>query len=128
VVGEAQVTIEIAARGFLSGEGGEWVEGQRRLLEEAQVHALECTIAAELARGHAALAERQAEQLVALVPLREAGHRLLMEALLAGGNPGQAVLAYRRCERLLRERVGVAPSGEMERLYRQLRRRPEPTL
>jgi DNA-binding SARP family transcriptional activator len=124
VVAEAQVTLEIAARGFLSGEGGEWVEGQRRLLAEARVHALECTVAAELARGHTALAERQAEQLVALAPLREAGHRLLMEALVAGGNSGQAVLAFRRCQRLLREQVGVDPSVEMERLYRQLMERP----
>src|SRR5215213_929070 len=85
VVAEAQVTTQIAARGFLNGEGGEWVEGQRRLLAEARVHArvhaLECTVAAELARGHAALAEREAEHLVALAPLREAGHRLLMQAL-----------------------------------------------
>jgi DNA-binding SARP family transcriptional activator len=120
VVAEAQVTIEIAARGFLSGESGEWVEGQRRLLAEARVHALECTVSAELARGHTALAERQAEQLVALAPLRESGHRLLMQALVAGGNPGQAVLAYRRCKRLLGEQVGVAPSAEMERLHQQL--------
>ena len=127
VVAEAQVTIEIAARGFLNGEGGEWVEGQRRLLAEARVHALECTVGAELARGHAALAEREAEQLVALAPLREASHRLLMQALVAGGNPGQAVLAYHRCRRLLREQVGVAPSVEMEQLYRQLMRRREPT-
>jgi DNA-binding SARP family transcriptional activator len=125
VVAEAQVTIEIAARGFLSGEGGEWVEGQRRLLEEARVHALECTVAAELARGHTALAERQAEQLVALAPLRESGHRLLMQALAAGGNRGQAVIAYDRCRRLLREQVGIAPSVEMERLYRELIRQPE---
>jgi DNA-binding SARP family transcriptional activator len=125
VVAEAQVTTEIAARGFLNGEGGEWVEGQQRLLVEARVHALECTVAAELARGHTALAEREAEQLVALAPLREVGHRLLMQALVAGGNPGQAVLAYHRCQRLLRERVGIAPSAEMEELYRQLMHRPE---
>jgi SARP family transcriptional regulator, regulator of embCAB operon len=126
VVAEAQVTIEIAARGFLSGEGGEWVEGQRRLLAEARVHALEGIVVAELARGHAALAEREAEQLVALAPLREAGHRLLMQALVAGGNPGQAVIAYQRCQRLLHEQVGVAPSVEMEALHRQLLRRAEP--
>jgi DNA-binding SARP family transcriptional activator len=125
VVAEAQVTTEIAARGFINGEGGEWVEGQRRLLAEARVHALECTVAAELTRGHAALAEREAEQLVALAPLREAGHRLLMQALVAGGNRGQAVLAYHRCRRLLHERVGVDPSVEMEHLFRQLLQRPE---
>ena len=125
VVAEAQVTTEIAARGFLNGERGDWIEGQRRLLGEARVHALESTIVAELARGHAALAERDAEQLVALAPLREAGHRLLIQALVAGGNPGQAVLAYHRCQRLLREQVGVAPSAEMEELFQQLLKRPE---
>jgi len=126
VIAEAQVTTEIAARGFLPGEGGDWVEGQRRLLAEARVHALECTVAAELARGHAALAEREAEQLVALAPLRETGHRLLMQALVAGGNPGQAVVAYERCRRLLRQQVGIEPSGEMDQLYRQLMRREPP--
>jgi DNA-binding SARP family transcriptional activator len=47
--------------------------------------------------------------------------------LVAGGNPGQAAVAYHRCRRLLREQVGVAPSVEMEQLYRQLMRRREPT-
>ncbi len=117
---EARVTTEIAARGFLNGEGGDWVEGQRRLLHEAHVHALECTVDAELARGNAALAEREAERLVALAPLRETGHRLLMQALFAGGNRGQALLAYKHCERLLREQVGISPSAEIEALYRQV--------
>jgi DNA-binding SARP family transcriptional activator len=117
---EARVTTEIAARGFLVGEPGEWVEGQRRLLEEARVHALECTVTAELARGNFALAEREAEHLVALAPLRESGHRLLMQALVAGGNHGQAAVAYDRCRRLLHQQVGIAPAPETDRLYRQL--------
>jgi DNA-binding SARP family transcriptional activator len=117
---EARVATEIAARGFLHGESGEWIEGQRRLLEETRVHALECTVIAELARGNAALAEREAEHLVALSPLREAGHRLLMQALSAGGNRGQTVVAYDRCARLLREQLGVLPAAETDRLYRQL--------
>jgi len=117
---DARVATEIAARGFLNGEGGEWVEGERRLLNETRIHALECTVTAELARDNAALAEREAEHLVALAPLRESGHRLLMRALAAGSNRGEAVIAYDRCRRLLREQVGVAPSAETERLYREL--------
>jgi DNA-binding SARP family transcriptional activator len=117
---EARVTTEIAARGFLNGESGDWVEGQRRLLNEAHVHALECTVRAELERGNVALAEREAERLVALAPLRESGHRLLMQSLVAGGNRGQALLAYRHCQRLLREQVGIGPSGEMEQLYQEI--------
>jgi SARP family transcriptional regulator, regulator of embCAB operon len=117
---ESRVTTEIAARGFLNGEAGEWVDGQRRLLAEARVHAIECTVTAELARGNAALAEREAEGLVALAPLRESGHRLLMQALAAGGNRGQVAVAYNACRRLLREQVGVIPSPETEQLYRRL--------
>lgn len=117
---ESRVTTEIAARGLLNGEAGDWVEGQRRLLEEARVHALECTVTAELARGNTALAEREAERLVAIAPLRETGHRLLMQALIAGGNRGQALLTYRQCQRLLREQVGIGPSGEMQQLYEQI--------
>ena len=52
----------------------------------------------------------------------------MMQALVAGGNPGQAVIAYHRCQRLLREQVGVAPSVEMEALHRQLLQRAEPRL
>lgn len=117
---EARVATEVAARGFLSGEDGAWVEGQRRLLEEVRVHALECTVSAELARGNAALAEREAERLVALAPLRETGHRLLMQALVAGGNRGQAVAAYERCRRLLREQAGIGPSPETEAVFRRI--------
>lgn len=117
---EARVASEVAARGFLSGEDGAWIEGQRRLLEEVRMHALECTVSGELARGNAALAEREAERLVALAPLRETGHRLLMQALVAGGNRGHAVVAYDRCRRLLREQVGIAPSPETEAVYRQI--------
>jgi DNA-binding SARP family transcriptional activator len=117
---EARVATEVAARGFLNGEGGDWVEGQRQRLAEIRVHALECTVTAELARDNAALAEREAELLVALAPLRESGHRLLMQALVAGGNRAQAVVAYDRCRRLLADQVGIAPSPETERLYRQI--------
>ncbi len=117
---EARVATEIAARGFLHGESGAWIEGQRSRLEETRVHALECIVIAELARGNIALAEREAEHLVALAPLREAGHRLLMQALAAGGNRGQMVVAYARCTRVLREHLGIAPSPETDRLYHQL--------
>ena len=83
---EARVAMEIAAHGFLPGEEAPWIEGERRLLADLRLHALECTVEAELRRGNAAIAEREAEQLLALAPLRESGYRLLMRALAAGGH------------------------------------------
>ena len=93
-LGEARVATEIAARGFLPGEGGDWIEGQRRLLADARLHALEYTVEAELARGRPELAEREAEILVSLDPRREASHRLLDRARRAiSDQPAGARLA-----------------------------------
>ena len=45
---------------------------------------------------------------------------VLTRALAAGGNRGEAGLAYRRCRRWLRERAGADPSPETERLRADL--------
>jgi DNA-binding SARP family transcriptional activator len=117
---EAQVAMEIAARGFLDGEEGPWIEGQRRALIDLRLHALEYTVEAELLRGNAAIAEREAEQLLLLDSLRESGYRLLMRALAAGGNPAQAIRVMEDCRRTLRVEAGLAPSAETERVFQAL--------
>lgn len=119
VLAEARVAAEIAARPFLPGEDGAWVEGQRRLLHAIRLHALEYTVEAELARGHADTAEREAEQLLALDPLHEGSHRLLMRALAARGNGSGVWRAFLECRRVLASE-GLAPSRETEALAREL--------
>jgi len=119
---EARVAMEIAARGFLPGEEAPWIEGERRRLADIRLHALECTVEAELRRGNAAIAEREAEHLIALAPLRESGYRLLMRALAASGNAGAAAEVLDVCRRVLREQAALEPAEETERLFRQLTR------
>ncbi len=116
---EARVATEIAARGFLPGEAGAWVEGQRQLLRSARLHALSYTVEAELHRGHTGLAEREAEQLLALDPLRETSHRLLMRALAAGGNVSGVRRALGECRRVLAAE-GMTPSPETEQFAARL--------
>jgi DNA-binding SARP family transcriptional activator len=116
---EARVATEIAARPFLPGEDGAWVEGQRQLLHAVRLHALEYTVEAELARGHADTAEREAEQLLALDPLHEGSHRLLMRALAARGNGSGVWRAFLECRRVL-ESEGLTPSHQTVELARQL--------
>jgi DNA-binding SARP family transcriptional activator len=116
---EARVATEIAARPFLPGEDGAWIEGQRRLLHSVRLHALEYTVHAELLRGHADTAEREAEQLLSLDPLHEESHRLLMEALAARGNGSGVWRALLECRRLLAAE-GLQPSARTEELARQL--------
>jgi SARP family transcriptional regulator, regulator of embCAB operon len=116
---ETRVAVEIAARGFLPGESGAWVEGQRRLLRSVRLHALEYTVEAELLRGHADTAEREAEQLLALDPLRESAHRLLMRALAASGNASAVRRALLECRRVLAAE-SMKPSAATELLAAEL--------
>jgi DNA-binding SARP family transcriptional activator len=64
------------------------------------------------------VAEREAENLIALDPLREHGYRLLMQALAARGNPAEAGRVMADCRRTLGRQAGLAPSAETERVFR----------
>jgi DNA-binding SARP family transcriptional activator len=100
-LGEARVAAEIAARGFLPGESGAWVEGARGFLGSVQHHAQAYTVEAELARGHADTAEREAEILISLDPLNERAHQLLMRSLAARGNYSGVTRALNECRRIM---------------------------
>jgi DNA-binding SARP family transcriptional activator len=117
---EARVAMEIAQRGFLPGEEAPWIQTHRRTLLDIHTHALECTVVSELRRGRPEIAEREAEDLVALDPLREQGYRLLMQAMAARGNPAEAGRVMADCRRILREQAGLSPADETERLFRAI--------
>ena len=117
---EARVAMEITVRGFLNGESGAWVEGQRRSLRDLRLRALECTIAAELARGNPHLAEVEAEHLIALDPLHEPGYQLRMRAAAARGNLAAVTRVMRECRATLRDHAGLEPSAETIRVFREL--------
>ena len=119
-LGEARVALEIAGRGFLPGEEAPWITGQRRLLGDLALHALECLAEAELLRGRAAAAEHEARSLIAVDPLRESGYRLLMRALAASGNRAQVIRVMDECRQTLRQQASMTPSDETERLFRQI--------
>jgi YVTN family beta-propeller protein len=120
-LGEAQAQATVAAalarRSFLPGEEGAWVEERRRDLRDVLVRALECLRDASLAGGEPAEAARYADEVTALEPFRESGHRRLMEAHIAAGNPAEALRAYERCRRFLADELGAYPSPETEAVY-----------
>jgi DNA-binding SARP family transcriptional activator len=117
---EARVALEIAARSFLVGEAAPWIEGQRRAMLAMRLHALECTVEAELQRGHPDIAEREARELLRLDALWERGYQLLMQALAAGGNRAQVRRAMETCRATLATQAGMVPSAETETLFRAL--------
>ena len=118
----AAEAIEIIGRGFLPGHDAPWVQERRTELDDLRLRALEIQAQAGLALGgpHADGAERAAAALVRDAPLREAGHRLLMEALAARGEVAEALAAYERLRILLRDELGMAPGEAVRALHTRL--------
>ena len=118
----AEVSLFTARRGFLPGEDAQWIDEVRRHLEQLHVRALEAYAAAGLGLGGTELAAARdaGRTLVKLAPLRESGHRVLMRALAAEGNPAEALRVYEHLRCDLRDELGIAPGTETQALYDQL--------
>ncbi|MBK9572097.1 MAG: AAA family ATPase [Rhodoferax sp.] len=96
----------------VSPEFDAWLQQQRagmclrtRQLLQQQCAALERT-------GQYAQALALTEQLLTLEPLSEEAHRSTMRLHYLAGDRAQALLAFDRCERMLKDEVGLAPSAE----------------
>jgi DNA-binding SARP family transcriptional activator len=118
----ARIALHTALRGFLQGEDAEWVEVQRRRLEEIALRAYECVAASGLALGGGELdsARRAANALIERMPYRESGYRHLMEVLHQEGNDGEALMVYGRLRALLRDELGASPSQATQEMHRRL--------
>ncbi len=119
---EAVIAHEIAARDFLAGESGAWIEAERRQLRGVALQALEAVVEADLEQRRPGEAERAARTLIGLDPLRESGYRLLMRALADGSNGGGVAAVLEECRAALAS-VGTEPSEETRRVAREAARR-----
>ena len=99
-----------------------WADEWRHRLAVVHIEALECYATACLRVGGTELpsAVRAARELARLAPLRESGHRILMESLAAGGNVAEALAVYDALRHLLREELGVPPSPPLQETHARL--------
>lgn len=120
--GPARVAQHVAVRGFLPGEDPPWVREVRERVETIYLRSLELVAESALHIGGGELdtAERAARALVERAPYRESGHRAFMQVLDARGNRAEALRAYERLRKLLREELGAAPSPATQELHRTL--------
>ncbi|HWB85943.1 MAG TPA: AAA family ATPase [Bryobacteraceae bacterium] len=78
-------------------------------------------------QGEFAAAILFAERVVALDPLGESHHQLLMRLYAANHDRSSALRAYHRCMRVLRREMGVEPGAATVELFeRILKAKPEP--
>jgi DNA-binding SARP family transcriptional activator len=95
-----------------AGEFAAWLEQQRgRRRDRTRESLAELAQMAEDVRDWAD-ALSHAQELLALEPQSEAAHRRVMRLHYLAGDRAAALLAFDRCEQLLKNEVGAAPSGE----------------
>jgi DNA-binding SARP family transcriptional activator len=111
-----------ARRRFLPEAETPWAESWRSRLSDMHARALECYATACLELGGSELpgAERAAQELLEVAPLRETGHLLLMRTLAARGNVAEALQAYERLRILLRDELGIDPGRAVQDTYAEL--------
>jgi DNA-binding SARP family transcriptional activator len=120
--GPSAVAHHIARRRLFpaDADGGAWADGRRTKHHSILVRALECRAQVYLWNGELSLAVEAARDVVALEPLRETAHRLLMRALATAGNSAEALKAYEQCRRLIARELGVDPSPQTRAVYEDI--------
>ena len=113
----ASASVAVAARQFLPGGIGIWVERRQAEVRELHLRALEVVARASNAEARWAAAVAAAEEAVAIEPFRESAYLALIAAHAGAGSRGEALRAYERCRRVLSDDLGVSPSASTEAAY-----------
>jgi WD40 repeat protein/DNA-binding SARP family transcriptional activator/energy-coupling factor transporter ATP-binding protein EcfA2 len=105
----------------LSGLGAhDFIERERRRLEELRLEATMDRIDADLALGKGADLIAELETLVAAHPLQERLRGQLMLALYRAGRQADALGAFQATRRMLDHELGLEPSRALQRLQRAI--------
>ena len=96
------------------------------LITREQLHLQFLDAVVHLEEGYLALnnlkgAENAVRRRLAVDPLQEDAHRLLMQLMALNGQPHAALVQYETCRRILEEELDVPPAEETMALYQQIR-------
>ncbi len=127
--GESKDLAEAAAlyrgpllEGLETGEPAfeEWLGGERARFQGLSRRCLEAQATQQLQQGDGERAIATARRLVALEPLYENGHQLLMKALAKSGRRSEALKHYQELTELLHAELKVQPSAATQELRASL--------
>lgn len=97
-----------------------WLLTDRERLRQMRLHLLEEQAQRQASDGHFGLALEAAYSVLAVDPLRESAHRLIIGVHLAEGNAAEAHRAFRACRSVLATDLGVEPSDVTVRMMRSI--------
>lgn len=104
----------------LAGVPGPFAGRQRSILGELRLACAEEQLACEVERGHYPEAAAELSALLVEHPLRERVCGLLMTALYGAGRQSEALTIYHTTSHLLRQRLGVNPSPELQQVHERI--------
>jgi DNA-binding SARP family transcriptional activator len=96
----------------------DWIVPRRERFRQLRLRALDALCERLTDQGRLQEALDVGLAAVAGEPLRESAHRALVRVHLAEGNFCEAIRQYGLFKRLLHERLGIEPSGQIEQLIR----------
>lgn len=102
----------------------EWVELERMQLREQAADALSRFFDEDADQAQSRHLIQLAVRLLALDPLREDLHRLLMRFYLNDGRRAAALVQYRSCCAVLKQELGVEPEPATRALYQEIHEVP----
>jgi DNA-binding SARP family transcriptional activator len=96
----------------------EWLTVQRERLGELALQSLARLLSHERKTGKLEAAAQTALRLLALDPLEESVHRVLMQTYMELGRRAAALRQYQACVSVLQRELGTEPDAETRALYR----------
>ncbi len=104
----------------LAGVPGPFASMQRGVLSELRLACTEEQLACQVEQGRYAEAAAELSALLVEHPLRERVCGLLMTALCGAGRQSEALTIYHTTSHLLRQRLGVSPSPELQQVHERI--------
>ncbi|MFE0193355.1 BTAD domain-containing putative transcriptional regulator [Streptomyces sp. NPDC059008] len=107
-------------RELLPGWPDDWLMLERERWDQARLHALESLAQQLQEAGEYLPALQTALTAIAIDPIRETAHRIIVEIHIAEGNIACALKRYHTYRELLQQELEVAPSQQMTRLVEEV--------
>lgn len=105
---------------FMEGLYEDWAEEQRPFYTEQFSRVLNALAKLSVAEKRWADALKFAKEILAIDPYREDLHRLVMKVLAAQSKPAAVKKHYEDMRELLKQELGIEPSGETKRVFDEL--------
>lgn len=98
----------------------DWTTGARERLVDERLQLMLELACIYLRAGPAERAIHLLQDVVQIDPLREEGHRALMQAFAGSGDCARGIRQYLACRQALQQELGLEPSEETRALYDQI--------